>query len=388
VWFGLYVLIRPVDRKEFERRTFPHAYDVMIYQEGGHYYARDEYGNIICVDSQTKCLREGIDYGKHIHVKGVFDLTDPITITSGKIIYIDGYISSINISNYSSDIEIIGRSRRDYHIGNLYIDGGAARHTFRDLFINNTTIRNGGHILFDSCTFNYVNLQGYDYSNLPYWITFLRSWISNRDGNAVDISMAVNILFISSVIAYSNGVGININNYGRNIKIINSIIEGNKTGIAFVGGQIPSDVVVEGTVLYANKDYGIYMNGPSIVIIRDRSHVRSSTIDILINSLNSVLIIDRESLIDSISGLDKLTYFKSDNPSYLSRNMGQATIPTNATSVTVSHGLICVPKKVLVTPLAQPPGSIWVSNITNTSFTINTSTATTTDLPVAWHAEC
>ena len=76
------------------------------------------------------------------------------------------------------------------------------------------------------------------------------------------------------------------------------------------------------------------------------------------------------------------------NDTYRTENSGTITIPTNSTSVTVRHGLVCTPKKVLITPLEQPSGSIWVSNITSTSFDINVSTAPTTDLPVAWYAEC
>jgi len=70
------------------------------------------------------------------------------------------------------------------------------------------------------------------------------------------------------------------------------------------------------------------------------------------------------------------------------RNFGTATIASGSTSVTVSHGLTCTPTLVNVTPLAQPSGSLWVSNITSASFTINISTAPSANLPVAWLAEC
>jgi len=76
------------------------------------------------------------------------------------------------------------------------------------------------------------------------------------------------------------------------------------------------------------------------------------------------------------------------NIGYETEKSDVVTIPTGSTSVTVNHGLKCTPRKILVSPLAQPPGSIWVSNITATQFTINTSTAPTSDLPVAWYAEC
>jgi hypothetical protein len=46
------------------------------------------------------------------------------------------------------------------------------------------------------------------------------------------------------------------------------------------------------------------------------------------------------------------------------------------------------PSKVLITPLGQPSGNLWVSNITSTSFTINISSAPSANLSVAWLAEC
>jgi hypothetical protein len=69
------------------------------------------------------------------------------------------------------------------------------------------------------------------------------------------------------------------------------------------------------------------------------------------------------------------------------RNFGVATISAGNTRVTVSHGLSSKPTTVIVTPLAQPPGKIWVENIGSTSFDIVTDTAPTTSLQVAWYAE-
>jgi len=71
----------------------------------------------------------------------------------------------------------------------------------------------------------------------------------------------------------------------------------------------------------------------------------------------------------------------------VNRNSGQATISANSTRVTVQHGLNNAPSKVLITPLASPPGKLWVENITATSFDIVTDTAPTADLQVAWYAE-
>jgi parallel beta-helix repeat protein len=75
------------------------------------------------------------------------------------------------------------------------------------------------------------------------------------------------------------------------------------------------------------------------------------------------------------------------NRGYVTENFGVATISTGSTRVTVSHGLARTPSKALITPLAQPPGKLWVENITSTSFDIVTDTAPTSDLNVAWYAE-
>jgi hypothetical protein len=75
------------------------------------------------------------------------------------------------------------------------------------------------------------------------------------------------------------------------------------------------------------------------------------------------------------------------NGGYITEGSGVATISAGTTRVTVSHGLAKAPSKVLVTPLAQPPGKLWVENITSTSFDIVTDVAPTTNLQVAWYAE-
>jgi len=75
------------------------------------------------------------------------------------------------------------------------------------------------------------------------------------------------------------------------------------------------------------------------------------------------------------------------NIGYVTENSGTAVIPAGQTRVTVNHGLASAPSKVLITPLGQPTGKIWVENITSTSFDIVTDTAPTSNLTVAWYAE-
>jgi hypothetical protein len=49
--------------------------------------------------------------------------------------------------------------------------------------------------------------------------------------------------------------------------------------------------------------------------------------------------------------------------------------------------LATTPTKFQITPLGQPPGKLWVENITSTSFDIVTDVLPTSDLNVAWYAE-
>jgi len=68
-------------------------------------------------------------------------------------------------------------------------------------------------------------------------------------------------------------------------------------------------------------------------------------------------------------------------------NSGTATIAAGSTSVTVSHGLVTTPSKVLVTPISDPGDRYWVANIGSTSFDIVVATAPTVDIDFYWEAE-
>ena len=72
------------------------AYDVLVYTEGGHYYAKDLRGDLICVDSPTACLQEAVNYvaqlggGKILVKKGTYYPKKTIIIPDGINLVIDG----------------------------------------------------------------------------------------------------------------------------------------------------------------------------------------------------------------------------------------------------------------------------------------------------------
>lgn len=74
-----------------------------------------------------------------------------------------------------------------------------------------------------------------------------------------------------------------------------------------------------------------------------------------------------------------------NNIGKLSENSGSATIQSGNSSVTVQHGLALTPTKVLATPTANIP--IWITNIGEETFTINTSDPVTSDTVIYWYAE-
>jgi hypothetical protein len=73
------------------------VYDVIVYQEGGHYYAKDHKGNLICMDSPTACLQEAVDSGKTVFIRhGFYDVAETIYMPS-----------EINIIGSGADTTII-----------------------------------------------------------------------------------------------------------------------------------------------------------------------------------------------------------------------------------------------------------------------------------------
>jgi len=169
--------------------------------------------------------------------------------------------------------------------------------------------------------------------------------------------------------------------YSRNVEISNNYIYdnarhylNNNTFTPYVVYlESSSDVVIKNNVFRAGESQtrciGIYGNS-SDILVTDNDLFNGYLLTPIYIDPNATDVILRR------------------NRGVATENSGQATIAVGATSVTVNHGLICTPSKVLITPLAQPPGPIWVSNITSSQFTIRTSTAPSADLPVAWYAEC
>jgi len=89
-------MVRIKDRIVSRYYATPRQYDVVVYTESGHYYAKDEKGNTICIDSPTACLQETVNYlaqfggGRILVKKGTYYPTSGVNIPDGINLLIEG----------------------------------------------------------------------------------------------------------------------------------------------------------------------------------------------------------------------------------------------------------------------------------------------------------
>ena len=504
----MYVLIRTVDRKEFEGRTFPHAYDVLVYQEGGHVYAKDRNGNVICVDSSTSCLQEAVNHivplgGGRIYIKrGTYYVnsyqqlgSQGIDVPKGISVVFEGedpYTTKIT-AGVSMDSLIMFRARNAI-VRNITFDGNG---------LVNTTVYVMNH-LYDPAPIDYAKFENVIMQNSnPNGIGWVfAAWDAYNDNKNTGIFGIDTVVLEDSIIqgpsstaqdavafTFVDNVFIDRTKFVNLYRVVNSYVvnQFRCRDSLFTGFKSYASLVIDRTLyaevegcIFKNNQVPIHIHQPFAISIKSiyddyaviiaptppptgsaityASQIAVEIVDSMLNQIAvygdyyrniAVLKIERNMFMGSVSIGGLLTFLVPDNPTinnivlrnnymnlanyqfflsnfngtatimnsiienniivnpkgnwqvvidpstkvinntgFLGINTGRATIAANTTSVTVNHGLICAPSKVLVTPLAQPSGSIWVSNITATSFNINVSTAPTTDLPVAWYAEC
>jgi len=217
------------------------------------------------------------------------------------------------------------------------------------------------------------------------------------------ISILNNNIFIENTTLSSNLIGIqfassNWSNYpkiliqGNNLRVNNVNVNSNTVyGITY--GAPPAVIDISHNafdftgITNASNIIGINLNNGIPAFIRNNI-IKGSTQWLNVNYYGPYYASDN--YVDNANvyiGNNITVYFRR-NAGYPTEASGTATISSGSTSVTVNHGLVCTPSKVLITPLAQPSGNLWVSNITSTSFTINISSAPSANLSVAWSAEC
>jgi len=424
----MYVLIQPVGRKEFVERTFPQAYDVLVYQEGGHYYAKDRNGNVICVDSPTACIQEAVDA-----LTPNRNWIETVLIRSGNYvingtIYLDSYTRIIAHDAYLKLGDQVNKamiSNRDQTNGNIYItieggiyDGNRANNPnvpraiiqfYRGDFyvVKDTVIKNsaayglaydGGGTLrafrnYFRESLGGVVISGWDhlfmhnyYSVNEYADIFNVSDTSTFIGEYFGSAAKFNVLLAGA--RYNLFVGCNINDSSYNNIRFDKLDPRVPIYNVFIGNKLNQWLNKEADNTY---DMVLVLYGTNNALIGNTilSGTTTRRPRYLINEISSpnyfienILWGNYGTAPVNLSGLSPVYKFRG---LILSENAGVATLPANSTRVTVQHNMGIKPNKILLTPGANI--RVWYENVTNTSFDIVTDTAPTSDVYISWRAE-
>jgi hypothetical protein len=215
--------------------------------------------------------------------------------------------------------------------------------------------------------------------------TSLPPWNPSTDGIYIPLSISNDFYVLDHVIVSGFTVGIEI---FADHTLLN-MIEVGLTQVAIkIGGNgivmIRPHVYRVGSLAY----YFVY-SGSYITVIEPRAESGYGTATVVSIESGSTPYVDIFGLTYSGDFAKLITNPVPTVRFYGHRwqNSGVATISAGSTRVTVNHGLISTPTKFQITPLGQPPGKLWVENITNTSFDIVTDTAPASNLKVSWYAE-
>jgi len=299
----MYVLIRPVDRKEFEGRTFPHAYDVLVYQEGRHYYAKDARGNVICVDSPTSCIQEAINaltpnrtWKEKVLLKGVFvvkniQLSSYTIIEGGKLI-LDPSVGANPAFIFMAprtgvtDVEIrnVWFDGNERNITNTYTEGGGApvhvgislpnskrvvieNNVFQDFAREAIWLTAASANSFGQFDIEDIMIYGNQFIDVAYGstveaarrISFINNIVTGLKSSGPGLSYFVSLNWLSihdiliegNIIdgVYSTYNTIGINNSG-NVDLNNIVIKGNTFRNLTVRAIRSYNAVVEGNTIY------------------------------------------------------------------------------------------------------------------------------------------
>jgi len=376
----------------------PYPYDVIVYRQGDNYYAKDGKGNIICKNSNTACIQEAVDYvysnngGGSIFIRsGIYTITKSINMT------------------YNAPIAIVGE--------------GPFRQELRDTS-GITFIKYIGPAGTSDNPVSVLNADSGRF--LPDQYIMLKNITLGLMGKAYPYTRAINInnvnkFWIERVYTFAEGIyapanqsyGFYTDRQGGNGGVMIDTFSANF--YAAYKLYVDHFVAIRPQALYSTLGFWLHYAGSEIMLINPHAfNCKYSSFHIQLSLGGSATLIEPYSegtpTYDySISGANLYVTLinprANRNPPVVTfstvdfnkisiiggtirlKNSGVATISANSTRVTVTHNIVTTPSKVLITPLAQPLGKLWVENITSTSFDIVTDTAPTVDLKVAWYAE-
>jgi hypothetical protein len=228
----------------------------------------------------------------------------------------------------------------------------------------------------------------------PRDIIIIGNYIESSTGTGISVA-GVRISIIGNIIK-NVGTGIEVDSFGSTtseaIDIIGNIVETTSTGHGIVcysptAGLVKKVSIIGNSVSNTYKA-GIQLTGAvEVNIVGNNIYNPGLGWYDIGDATGTTKHVAAFNIVSKSLNLTQTPRIVKGNMGYLTENSGVATISSGSTNVTVSHGLATTPSKVLLTPLGQPSGKLWVENITSTSFDIVTDTAPTSNLNVSWYAE-
>ena len=218
---------------------------------------------------------------------------------------------------------------------------------------------------------------------------------ANIIGNIIFLNGADGIKFVEPIdTSYYNVVGFNHieKNGGSGVVLVsmtrcigNGIDINTEDGIEIQGR---SNIIL-GNVIIDNDRYGVHTTKTTAEGGRNN---RVSHNLICLNTQNEIYAVDAvDFFTENTIGVKGVTVGSSvvmqRNSGYKTENSGTATITNGSSSVTVNHGLAKAPEHVFLTGTHTEVANCWVTNKTDTQFTINAPANVTADRDVYWEAE-
>ena len=419
---GLMKLKKPIETVPVEEASY------IVFTDGSKYYAKNgSTGTIEYSDTDaSKVIQYALDKvnarggGKVFIKSGVYVLTSSLRPGSNTIIAGEGSGTILKLGDGTSIVAIYIENASNVVIDSIAFDGNSANVGDTQ---NNTaclgirSMGNSSNILVVNCFFyNFKshairpdeNTVGFHirnsvFYNNSFWdIAFCMGDPTAPDGadyrfpgsvvgcffrdtTGVELAYTHDVLVAGN---YFRNAGIFLDKSKRAVIIGNTFIDDRYGSFTIQVSSDSANNLIVGNRITGTQGTGIRLDCPyNIVAYNYISRGWRGIMEVSPADYNYIF--GNYVAGHSIANIVKVgaNTIVKDNIGYPTVSSGVATIPADSTRVTVSHGLATTPRKVLITPLAQPPGKLWVENITSTSFDIVTDTTPATDLNVAWYAE-
>jgi len=341
----MYVLIRPVDRKEFVERTFPFEYSYIVYKKGDVYYAKNDDGLIEFSDvNATRVIQYSIDQvnalggGKVVIRKGKYPITGTITVKDNVVVEGEG-LSSTTLFKYPADSRfgpVFFITGKNIIVRDLAVDGNYTTIPINrdNLDVQNIVVGNAQYVVIERILSTrpggYTLTIGQDISDL------------NKNQNTPPFAPVYDMIVRDSIFfpgSKTYGVGKDgLHIFGsERIAIVNNLVI--DTGDDWIGIGADSSFPARNILIAGNIVYTDYSRGVTL-------HTGTAGEKYAPDIIRNILIIgnimmgngDMLMIVPDPPGCGNCTDFVSDV--YLIGNVGNSIYLTSAKNVNIVNNVI------------------------------------------------